>query len=143
MRAVVIIYNGVAPSREQLNRLIEESPFIVGTATVSAVAEEQLTKLLVQSVRPPKLNTEDGDHAAAFIAGTVRDVKDVSKLTFDIITKLNDFTRDHSRENDAFVRACSIIAQRKPISIEARNKYGFNNETIEIITRLYQAWNNG
>lgn len=143
MKAIVIIYNGVAPSKSQLDRLIEECPFIVGTATVSSVSEEQLTKLLVQSVRPPKLDTEDGDHAAAFIAGTVRDVKDISKLTFDVITKLNDFTRDHTRENDAFVRACSIISQKKPISLNAREKYGFNNETIEIITRLYQAWNNG
>lgn len=143
MKAIVIIYEGTIPQKKQVESLLESAEFITGDASVSILDQEKLASMVVSSVKPPKIHTDDGDNAAIYIAGMCRDTTNISKLSVDVITHLNDSVRRPSPELDAFVKSCSIIAQKNPISVRVRKNYKFNNDTIDVITKLYQAWNNG
>lgn len=143
MKAIVIIYKGETPLKSEVDKIVNESSFITGDATVHIVSEKKLAGILVGTAKPPKVNTEEGDAAAIYVAGICRDTTDITKLSIDIISNLTKSITKPSPETEAFVRACSTIAQRNPISLDVRKKYDITDNTIEVITRLYQAWANG
>lgn len=143
MKAIVIIYKGETPLKSEIDKIVNNAEFIKGDATVHIVSEKKLAGMLVSSAKQPKINTEEGDSAAIYVAGMCRDTTDITTLSIDVITNLTKSVTNPSPELEAFVRACSTIAQRNPISLDIRKKYDITDNTIEVITRLYQAWANG
>lgn len=142
-KAIVILYEGSTPTRGTIKEMLECASFIADKSTVKVetLGFQKLCGILANSVKAPvKVVTEDGDSAVIYLAGKCRDITNVGKLATDIIKGLNAFSQTDNVCDEAFVRACSLLAQESAVSVSVAKKYGFTSATRDIITQLYRAW---
>ncbi len=143
-KAIVILYDGTTPTRNQIKAMLEQALFIKdqSTAKVETIGFSKLCKILAESVTSPatvtrNAHTENGDSSVIYLAEYCSDISKVDKLAVDIIKGLTDHSSD-----PAFMASCSFIAQGSPVSAKIAKKYGFTETTRDIITQLYNSWLN-
>lgn len=141
MKAIVILYEGSTPTKKQLEAMLERATFVEDSTRVKVetLNFSKMCGILASSVKPSGSTiTEDGDAAVVYLAGMCRDIKNIGKLSIDIIKGLNGYERGET--DIAFVNACSYLAQGYPVSPDTAKKYGFTTNTRNIIKQLYNAW---
>lgn len=143
-KAIVILYDGATPTRNQIKAMLEQASFIndQSTAKVETIGFSKLCQVLAESVKPPvttvrNIHTENGDSSVIYLAEYCSDISKVDKLAVDIIKGLTSHNVD-----PAFMVSCSFIAQGSPVSPKIAKKYGFTETTRSIITQLYNSWLN-
>lgn len=135
MYALVILYQGELPTRTELERAIDDMPFVRCATSVNTIDAANVAKLLVRSIKAPQLSNEEGNNAITVLAG-------LTDMNNDCIfvTQIFEGLKHH---DEAIVRACSILAQGNPYSKDVANRYHFTEDKLRIIKQFHNEYNNG
>lgn len=141
MKALVIFYEGVLPSRHEVESLIDRASFITGKVDFVPFEEDKLAGLVVKACSAPKITVEDGNNAVIVIAGMCS-MKPL-EFAIDIMKHLNDPDLHETESGTAFLKACSLLSKtvkEVPVSKGVAEKYGFTPAHRECLRNLYKAY---
>ena len=141
MKALVIFYEGVLPSKFEVEKLVNEASFIKGETTFVPFEEDKIAGIIVRSCAAPKITVEDGNNAVTVIAGMCS--MKPFEFAIDVMKHLNDQSVHETEAGTAFLKACSLLsktAKEVPVSREIADKYGFTVMHRECIRNLYKAY---
>jgi hypothetical protein len=148
INAITILYHGSKPTKAQLRELASAMSFAEANTEVTThvhTAKEIAETLFASKVKTTVFHDQsDIESAVIFLSGKISDLKSIKELALRTIKNLNSFYRCMTDDNEAYVKACSIISNANPkIVLECGKKYGFGETARDVIVNLYDSWKNG
>lgn len=142
MRAVVIVFDGAEPSSHTLACIAKvfEDHGYDGKINIVSLNGTEIANAIVQTQRPHFVSTEEGDNAVIAFRTMVPAHPCSLEFIMDTVKHLTAGQKGETLEDEAFLRAASLISQKVPVSKEIADKYHYNDTVRKKVSELYNKF---